>query len=74
MMLGSIPQQDVYQRVMSAKNAPTARAGAVIGGASYILFAFVPMFVVACAVVVMGDRTRWTSPRTTTSSCCRPSC
>jgi Na+/proline symporter len=55
MMLGSIPQQDVYQRVMSAKDAPTARAGAVIGGASYILFAFVPMFVVACAVVVMGD-------------------
>jgi SSS family transporter len=55
MMLGSIPQQDVYQRVMSAKNAPTARTGAVIGGASYILFAFVPMFVVACAVVVMGD-------------------
>jgi SSS family solute:Na+ symporter len=55
MMFGSIPQQDVYQRVMSAKNAPTARAGAVIGGASYIVFAFVPMFVVACAVVVMGD-------------------
>jgi SSS family solute:Na+ symporter len=55
MMLGSIPQQDVYQRVMSAKNAPTARAGAVIGGASYILFAFVPMFVVACAVIVMGS-------------------
>ena len=55
MMLGSIPQQDVYQRVMSAKTAPIARAGAVIGGASYILFAFVPMFVVACAVVVMGD-------------------
>ncbi|WP_426189718.1 sodium:solute symporter family protein [Massilia sp. DWR3-1-1] len=48
MMFGSIPQQDVYQRVMSAKNAPTARAG-------YILFAFVPMFVVAAAVVVMGQ-------------------
>jgi SSS family transporter len=55
MMFGSIPQQDVYQRVMSAKSAPTARAGAVIGGASYILFAFVPMFVVACAVIVMGQ-------------------
>jgi SSS family solute:Na+ symporter len=54
MMLGSIPQQDVFQRVMSAKNAQTARNGAAIGGASYILFAFVPMFVVACAVVVMG--------------------
>ncbi len=55
MMLGSIPQQDVFQRVMSAKNAPTARSGAVIGGASYILFAFVPMFIVASAVVVMGN-------------------
>ena len=56
MMLGSIPQQDVFQRVMSAKNAPTARNGAVIGGVGYILFAFVPMFVVACAVVVMGQQ------------------
>jgi Na+/proline symporter len=54
MMLGSIPQQDVFQRVMSARNAPTARNGAVIGGVSYILFAFVPMFIVASAVVVMG--------------------
>ena len=56
MMLGSIPQQDVYQRVMSAKDANTARKGAVIGGVSYILFAFVPMFIVASAVVVMGQQ------------------
>jgi SSS family solute:Na+ symporter len=55
MMFGSIPQQDVFQRVMSAKDAPTARTGAVIGGASYILFGFVPMFIVVAAVVVMGD-------------------
>ena len=55
MMLGSIPQQDVFQRVMSAKDSTTARNGAVIGGASYILFAFVPMFIVSCAVVVMGS-------------------
>jgi SSS family solute:Na+ symporter len=56
MMFGSIPQQDVFQRVMSAKDAPTARTGAVIGGVSYILFAFVPMFIVAAAVVVMGSQ------------------
>jgi solute:Na+ symporter, SSS family len=55
MMLGSIPQQDVFQRVMSARTAETARNGAVIGGISYILFAFVPMFIVASAVVVMGE-------------------
>jgi len=55
MMLGSIPQQDVFQRVMSAKDAETAQRGAVIGGVSYILFAFVPMFIILSAVVVMGD-------------------
>ncbi len=55
MMIGSIPQQDIFQRVMSAKNAPTASLGAIIGGTSYILFAFVPMFIVLCAVMVMGD-------------------
>ncbi len=56
MMLGSIPQQDVFQRVTSAKDADTARNGAVIGGVSYILFAFVPMFIVCAAVVVMGQQ------------------
>ncbi len=56
MMLGSIPQQDVFQRVMSAKDAKTAQRGAVIGGVSYILFAFVPMFIVLAAVSVMGDK------------------
>ena len=56
MMLGSIPQQDVFQRVMSAKDEKTARRGAMIGGFSYILFAFVPMFVVTSAVVVMGQQ------------------
>ena len=55
MMLGSIPQQDVFQRVMSAKDARTAQTGAMVGGFAYILFAFVPMFIVTAAVVVMGD-------------------
>ena len=55
MMLGSIPQQDVFQRVMSAKDARTSQTGAMVGGAAYILFAFVPMFIVTAAVVVMGN-------------------
>ena len=42
MMLGSIPQQDVFQRVMSSNNAATARKGPVIGGLLYLLFAFIP--------------------------------
>jgi SSS family transporter len=53
MMLGSIPQQDVFQRVMSAKDAETARRGPIIGGLAYLAFAFVPMFIVASAVLIM---------------------
>jgi solute:Na+ symporter, SSS family len=58
MMLGSIPQQDVFQRVMSAKNVQTAQRGAVIGGLCYLAFAFVPMFTVLCAVLVMPEETK----------------
>jgi SSS family transporter len=57
MMLGSVPQQDVFQRVMSAKDAPTARNGAVIGGLAYLLFAFVPMFVVTSSLIIMPTET-----------------
>ena len=53
MMLGSIPQQDVFQRVMSANNVKAATWGPVIGGSLYILFAFVPMFLVTSALVIM---------------------
>jgi SSS family solute:Na+ symporter len=52
LMLGSIPQQDTYQRVMSARNADTAVRGALIGGIAYVVFAFVPMFLAASAVQV----------------------
>ena len=55
MMLGSIPQQDVFQRVMSSNSASTARRGPVIGGVLYLLFAFIPMFVVAAAVLIMPE-------------------
>ena len=55
MMIGSIPQQDVFQRVMSAKDAPTARNGAVIGGLCYLAFAFVPMFIVVASLIIMPE-------------------
>ncbi len=55
MMLGSIPQQDVFQRVMSAKNVSAATKGPVIGGVCYILFAFVPMFLVVSALIIMPE-------------------
>ncbi len=57
MMFGSIPQQDVFQRVMSANNLKAATRGPVIGGICYILFAFVPMFLVASALIIMPAET-----------------
>jgi SSS family transporter len=57
MMLGSIPQQDVFQRVMSANTEKSAVRGTIIGGSAYILFAFVPMFLVASALIIMPEAT-----------------
>jgi Na+/proline symporter len=52
MMLGSIPQQDVFQRMTSAKNEKTAIRGTVLGGVLYFGFAFVPMFLAYSATLI----------------------
>ena len=48
---GSIPQQDVFQRMTSAKDESTAVRGTLIGAAVYFLFAFVPIFIAYAAIV-----------------------
>lgn len=55
-MFGSIPQQDVFQRVMSANSLHAATKGPIIGGICYILFAFVPMFLVVSALIIMPEK------------------
>ncbi len=52
MMFGSIPQQDVFQRVMSAKSENIAVTGAVLGGSLYFLFAFIPIFLAYSALLI----------------------
>lgn len=52
MMLGSIPQQDVFQRISSAKDERTAIRGSLLGGTLYFLFCFVPMFLAYAATLV----------------------
>ncbi len=52
MMLGSIPQQDVFQRITAAKDQKTAVRGSVLGGSLYFAFAFVPMFLAYAATLV----------------------
>jgi Na+/proline symporter len=52
MMFGSIPQQDVFQRVQSSKTEKIAIWGTVLGGCLYFLFAFVPMFLAYSATLI----------------------
>ena len=52
MMLGSIPQQDVFQRITSAKNEQTAVRGALLGAVLYFAFCFVPMFLAYAATLI----------------------
>lgn len=52
MMFGSIPQQDVFQRVQSSKTIKIAVWGSVFGGVLYFLFAFVPMFLAYSATLL----------------------
>jgi SSS family transporter len=44
MMFGSIPQQDVFQRVMSGRTMRIAVWATTCGGIAYFFFAFVPVF------------------------------
>lgn len=55
MMLGSIPQQDVFQRITSAKDEKTAVRGAVLGGTMYFFFAFIPVFLAYGATMIDPD-------------------
>jgi len=50
--LGGIPQQDVFQRVTSARNEKTAIRGSLIGGSLYFVFAFVPVFLAYSAFLI----------------------
>jgi SSS family solute:Na+ symporter len=48
---GSIPQQDVFQRMTSAKDEKTAKRGTLIGGLLYFVIAFVPIYIAYAALV-----------------------
>ena len=52
MGFGSIPQQDVFQRVSAAKDEQTAGRGSVIGGCVYFVFAFIPIYLAYSAILI----------------------
>lgn len=55
MGFGSIPQQDVFQRALSANNAKNASRGGIIGGSLYILVAFLPIMLGYATLLVAPE-------------------
>ena len=55
MMLGSVPQQDVFQRVTSAKTAKIALYGSILGALIYFTFTFIPMFIAYSATLIDAE-------------------
>lgn len=53
--LGSIPQQDVFQRVMSARNANVAVQAAIIGGLMYLTIGFLPLLIGLCGRILYPE-------------------
>jgi len=53
--LGSIPQQDVFQRVMSAKSERSAVGASIISGLMYLTFGLIPLFITLCGKVLYSD-------------------
>jgi len=50
--LGSIPQQDVFQRVNASRNEGVAVWATTLGGVSYFFFAAVPLFLAYSATII----------------------
>ena len=55
MMLGSIPQQDIFQRVMSSKSENIAARASMLGGGIYFCFVFIPIFLAYSATLIDPD-------------------
>lgn len=55
--LGSIPQQDVFQRVNTAKNERVAVWATTLGGIAYFFFAAVPLYLAYSARLIDPEQT-----------------
>jgi SSS family solute:Na+ symporter len=53
--LGSIPQQDVFQRVMSARSARTAVQASYLSGFMYLTIGFIPLLIGLCGKILYPE-------------------
>ncbi|MFM1928078.1 MAG: hypothetical protein RIR28_661, partial [Pseudomonadota bacterium] len=57
MALGSIPQQDVFQRVNASKSERVAVWATTLGGVAYFFFATIPLFLAYAATLIDPETT-----------------
>ncbi len=57
MALGSIPQQDVFQRVNASKSERVAVWATTLGGVAYFFFAAIPLFLAYAATLIDPETT-----------------
>lgn len=57
MILGTIPQQDTFQRITSAKSARVAVQSTILGGFIYLLITLIPIFIVLAATKMQWEST-----------------
>lgn len=55
MGFGSIPQQDIYQRAMSAKNATVSMWASISGGILYLTIVMIPLLIALAAKILSPD-------------------
>lgn len=55
MGFGSIPQQDIYQRAMSAKSEKVSMWASIFGGFLYLTIAMIPLFIALIARMLLPD-------------------
>jgi SSS family solute:Na+ symporter len=53
--LGSIPQQDVFQRVLSARSARVAVRASYLSGAMYLVIGSLPLFIGLCGKILYPE-------------------
>lgn len=53
--LGSIPQQDIFQRVMAAKDEKTAVRASYLSGFMYLTIGFIPLLIGLCGKMLYAD-------------------
>jgi len=53
--LGSIPQQDVFQRVMAARSERTAVQASYLAGLMYLTIGFIPLFIGFCGKILYPE-------------------